>query len=434
MSYPTGVPITYTAVASTPGRSSDTYSYAWTFDDGSTGNVASLSHTWNTLGNHAATVVATDIQTGATATASKTVSIVSAPNSLPNTVASARGFSTLAGDVFVALGSGDEIYQFNKLLVNGSTAKISTQAYQDSSNHSASNNGDCSAAISPDGVWIVYAGITGASVANFLTAINTSTGVVHSFDMHTVGATCDPSPGASVMIIARGDGKFAVSIARTAAATQYTFIYDPSTNTASNVVNGTYAYISGIVIKADDGNVYALRKSYGGNTIAKYNIAGNSWSAATLASTQYDGSTRVNPSIVKMADGKFMFIGGSSSGSAVVNTAIFDPSALTITDKANLNTARFWPSVALLPSGKILAAGGRVSTSGAGLSSAEIYDPVADTWTSLALGMSQARGAAPITKLPSGNFCIVGGYDTVPAPTATVEYFHPGDNRFYSVD
>lgn len=52
---------------------SNSFTYAWTFDDGVSGNVASISHTWMTSGNHSATVVATDTTTLTTATATKTI-------------------------------------------------------------------------------------------------------------------------------------------------------------------------------------------------------------------------------------------------------------------------------------------------------------------------------------------------------------------------
>lgn len=72
MSYPINQPITYTAVASTQGAS-DTFTYAWTFDDGGIGNTASLSHTWTTGGLHTATVTATDTTTLGVATATKSI-------------------------------------------------------------------------------------------------------------------------------------------------------------------------------------------------------------------------------------------------------------------------------------------------------------------------------------------------------------------------
>lgn len=76
--YPTNSAVTYTAVASTQGNPSATFTYAWVFDDGGTGSIASLAHTWTTDGSHLATVTATDAVTGGTATAMNTISTSSA--------------------------------------------------------------------------------------------------------------------------------------------------------------------------------------------------------------------------------------------------------------------------------------------------------------------------------------------------------------------
>ncbi len=73
MSYPINQAITYSALATTPGRPSDTFTYNWVFDDSSIGSGSSLSHTWTTPGPHLATVTAADDQAGTSATTSKTI-------------------------------------------------------------------------------------------------------------------------------------------------------------------------------------------------------------------------------------------------------------------------------------------------------------------------------------------------------------------------
>ena len=75
MIYATGTPLTYTAVASTQGQPSDTFTYAWVFDDNTVATGSSYSKTWATIGNHISNVTATDTVTGGTATASKVVTV-----------------------------------------------------------------------------------------------------------------------------------------------------------------------------------------------------------------------------------------------------------------------------------------------------------------------------------------------------------------------
>lgn len=100
--YPANAAITYTAVATTQGMPSNTFTYSWTFDDGGTGNTASLAHTWTTNGNHLATVLVTDNATGGTATTNKTIEVSDA-EWVGNTAA-ARGWDTITygGGLFVA--------------------------------------------------------------------------------------------------------------------------------------------------------------------------------------------------------------------------------------------------------------------------------------------------------------------------------------------
>ena len=75
MIYATGTPLTYTAVASTQGQPSDTFTYAWVFDDNTVATGSSYAKTWATIGNHISNVTATDTVTGGTATASKVVTV-----------------------------------------------------------------------------------------------------------------------------------------------------------------------------------------------------------------------------------------------------------------------------------------------------------------------------------------------------------------------
>ena len=73
MSYPINQPITYTAVAVTTGFPSNSFTYAWTFDDVTSATGATYAKTWTSAASHLATVIATDTVTGGTATATKTI-------------------------------------------------------------------------------------------------------------------------------------------------------------------------------------------------------------------------------------------------------------------------------------------------------------------------------------------------------------------------
>ncbi|HEU4387773.1 MAG TPA: galactose oxidase-like domain-containing protein [Blastocatellia bacterium] len=74
-----------------------------------------------------------------------------------------------------------------------------------------------------------------------------------------------------------------------------------------------------------------------------------------------------------LEDGRLCIAGGAPSGT-LRSTHIFDPAAETWTKMNNMNEARWYPTVATLPDGRILAA------SGSGASQLEIYDPFANSW------------------------------------------------------
>ncbi|MBI2393103.1 MAG: hypothetical protein HYV09_26195 [Deltaproteobacteria bacterium] len=94
---------------------------------------------------------------------------------------------------------------------------------------------------------------------------------------------------------------------------------------------------------------------------------------------------------------------------------LLDPAWTTV---ASMSQARFAAMGALLPSGKVLVAGGTDGT--AGLSTTEIYDPAANTWTA-GPSMGVARGGQAIA-LPTGKILAVGG--------GTSELYDPATNAW----
>src|SRR6266436_4800583 len=83
-------------------------------------------------------------------------------------------------------------------------------------------------------------------------------------------------------------------------------------------------------------------------------------------------------------------------------TAIMDDPSWTAT--GSMNTARYDHSATLLPSGKILVAGGF------GMTTAELFDPATGTWT--AAGLPTARQNHTATLLPSGKVLVAAGHNS----------------------
>ena len=72
-------------------------------------------------------------------------------------------------------------------------------------------------------------------------------------------------------------------------------------------------------------------------------------------------------------------------------------------------------SATLLNDGTVLIAGGSNVTTGTTLNSAEIYDPVAGTFTLLSNTLNTARAGQTATLLNNGQVLLVGGIDPQPA-------------------
>jgi N-acetylneuraminic acid mutarotase len=101
-----------------------------------------------------------------------------------------------------------------------------------------------------------------------------------------------------------------------------------------------------------------------------------------------------------------------------------------------MTTARAGQTATLLPGGRVLVAGGETNQGGAdrALASAEIYDPLTESWN-LVAPMNLARRGHTATLLPNGQVLVVGGEtaqagDSRSQLTATAELYDPGTNQW----
>jgi N-acetylneuraminic acid mutarotase len=122
---------------------------------------------------------------------------------------------------------------------------------------------------------------------------------------------------------------------------------------------------------------------------------------------------------------------GSTSGAAAIlsSAELYDPATNTWSPAASMATARDSSTATLLPSGKVLVAGG--SGFAGILSSAELYDPAGNSWSS-AGSMAIPRDEATATLLPSGKVLVAGGashYDCCTA-VASAELYDPATNSW----
>lgn len=146
----------------------------------------------------------------------------------------------------------------------------------------------------------------------------------------------------------------------------------------------------------------------------------NTWSRTADLNIEHPG----DPSAILLRNGKVLLIGGINTpfgGTTPPPVAeLYDSSANTWTQTANMNSVRAEQTATMLADGKVLVAGGTGNAS----TTAEIYNPADGTWTATTNQMTTARANHTATLLPNGQVLIVGGDGSSNAGT-TAELYDP---------
>jgi Bacterial Ig-like domain (group 2)/Galactose oxidase, central domain/HYR domain len=126
-----------------------------------------------------------------------------------------------------------------------------------------------------------------------------------------------------------------------------------------------------------------------------------------------------------LPSGKVLVAGGIDCGSCsfvpVASAELYDPVTGTWSATGNMTAARADHTATLLPTGKVLVNGGDGGVIG-GLASAELYDPAAGTWSPTG-SMTEARIYNTATLLPRTGQVLVAGYGCCIVPVVTAELY-----------
>src|SRR5690349_6723749 len=158
--------------------------------------------------------------------------------------------------------------------------------------------------------------------------------------------------------------------------------------------------------------------------VLSFVLAGLSWTAAEAATvfsqTGDLNDGRYEQTATLLPSGKVLVAGGlrhipSPYGGFYINVSwgsaeLYDPAAGLWSSCGSLVTSRVDHTATLLPNGKVLVAGGYFDDGeiNGRLASAELYDPATGAWSSTG-SLSAPRRGATATLLPNGKVLVAGG-------------------------
>ena len=136
--------------------------------------------------------------------------------------------------------------------------------------------------------------------------------------------------------------------------------------------------------------------------------------------------SRARHEALLLDDGRVLVVGGGtyvgSASGALIYAELFNPTARVWKSAASMGDPRLGFDMVLLPDGRVLVAGGSNSTTAAAygaLSSAEVYDPVADTWTLLP-AMHDRRYWPTLAVLSDGVYVAGGSFSSSTLPDSAI--------------
>jgi len=164
-----------------------------------------------------------------------------------------------------------------------------------------------------------------------------------------------------------------------------------------------------------------------------YDSASGSWTVTGSMTNERCAFT-----VTLLPNGNVLAAGGFGTNGAVATAELYDPTTGAWTPTGSLQKARGSHTATLLPNGRVLVAGGTdffvtansTPPTDPTRASAEIYDPATGIWTPTG-SMSLPRSVHTATLLPSGKVLVAGGvsyFDSL-FPT-TAELYDPARGRW----
>lgn len=132
-------------------------------------------------------------------------------------------------------------------------------------------------------------------------------------------------------------------------------------------------------------------------------------SSMSVARDEHTSTTLLN--------GKVLVVGGQQVGVALASAELYDPAANTWSSAAAMQVPRVFHTATLLLDGRVLVVGGQTGSPGkySALTSAEIYDPSNNSWSSAGF-MASPHLVHSATRLKDGSVLVAGGLSNTGYP------------------
>ena len=210
-------------------------------------------------------------------------------------------------------------------------------------------------------------------------------------------------------------------------------IYDPKTDEWENAPDMTYKKQLAQAITLEDGRVMIIGGRSGVSTLSSneiYDPEDNSWSEVEPMM-----QSRMSHSAVKLIDNTILVTGGMESvvmGDTLSSAEIYDPLQNSWSKVAKLTRARLGHRSTLLPDGRVLVTGGTTVVEADLLgpeTTAEIYDPILNEWTLISTELLARKDHSAVLT-PGGKVILIGGGDTAGAGVLPIESYDIENNEW----
>ena len=243
------------------------------------------------------------------------------------------------------------------------------------------------------------------------------------------GAVAAPLPDGDVLIAGGSNGGVLSSAE----------LFDPASDTFSSAGVGSMgtARASAAAAPLPDGRVLIAGGILDGfilSSVELFDPASNTFSSAGVGPMT---APRYGAVAAPLPDGRVLIAGGVADGAVVASAELFDPATSTFSSAGvgSMSTARHLAAAAPLPDGRVLIAGGLSASGGSVLSSAELFDPASNTFSSAGVGPMITRRQGPVAApLANGKVLIAGGFNGLGTTFASAELFDPASGTFSSAD